>query len=64
MFLCSLLLVDVMQQLGQDFELLLASHRTVYMDLDSGNMMDSGATSPILNQEVFIHTDSIGKYRK
>nr|XP_018668116.1 vacuolar protein sorting-associated protein 13D [Ciona intestinalis] len=42
----SLLLVDVMQQLGKDFELLLASHRNVYLDVDSGQILDSGATSP------------------
>uniref|UniRef100_H2ZA75 UBA domain-containing protein n=1 Tax=Ciona savignyi TaxID=51511 RepID=H2ZA75_CIOSA len=43
----SLLLVDVMQQLGKDFELLLASHRSVCLDMDSGEILDSGATSPI-----------------
>ena len=43
---CSVLLVDVMQQLGHDYELLLASHRKVFMDVDSGNILDSGTVSP------------------
>ena len=46
----SLLLVDLMQQLGSDFDLLLASHRNVYMDPGSGTMLDSGLVSPVIPQ--------------
>lgn len=44
--ICSLLLADTKQELGHDFELLLASHRNVKMDLGSGNILDSGTVSP------------------
>ena len=42
----SLLLVDIMQKIGPEFELLLASHKGIYLDVGSGNMMDSGLVSP------------------
>ncbi|XP_077970761.1 intermembrane lipid transfer protein VPS13D-like isoform X2 [Styela clava] len=45
----SLLLIDTKQDIGHDYELLLASHRSVKMDLGSGNILDSGTTSPDFN---------------
>ena len=43
----SLLLVDAMQTLGSDYELLIASHKHLYMDSMSGSLMESEPTSPI-----------------
>ncbi|XP_076807510.1 intermembrane lipid transfer protein VPS13D-like [Clavelina lepadiformis] len=54
----SLLLVDLMQQLGSDYELLLASHRNVSMDVGSGNMLDSGSASPQMSSQTKTHTGS------
>ncbi|CAH0555796.1 unnamed protein product [Brassicogethes aeneus] len=42
----SLLLVDALQTFGQDFELLVASHKHVGMDSMSGSLRDSEPTSP------------------
>uniref|UniRef100_A0A2M4A0B1 Putative vacuolar protein n=1 Tax=Anopheles triannulatus TaxID=58253 RepID=A0A2M4A0B1_9DIPT len=41
-----LLLVDAMQSFGQDFELLIASHRHVGMDSLSGSLLQSEPSSP------------------
>ena len=43
----SLLLVDAMQTLGSDYELLIASHKHLYMDSMSGSLMESEPTSPV-----------------
>lgn len=42
-----MLLADVLQDLGQEFDLLFASHSSIRMDMGSGNMMDSGTASPM-----------------
>ncbi|XP_026669305.1 vacuolar protein sorting-associated protein 13D isoform X1 [Ceratina calcarata] len=42
-----LLLVDALQEFGQDFELLVASHKHVGMDSISGSLRDSEPTSPV-----------------
>ncbi|CAL1290806.1 unnamed protein product [Larinioides sclopetarius] len=42
----SLLLVDALQTYGQDFELLLASHKHLSMDSTSGSLRDSEPNSP------------------
>ncbi|KAL4233287.1 Vacuolar protein sorting-associated protein 13D [Mactra antiquata] len=44
----SLLVVDALQTYGQDFELLVASHRNIVMDSTSGSIRDSAATSPTM----------------
>ena len=46
LLVCSLLVVDTVQDLGSSYELLLASSRSVRMELDSGNILDSGLASP------------------
>ena len=48
-----------MQQLGHDYELLLASHRSVYMDVDSGNILDSGTVSPVENSKSSTNLQSV-----
>ncbi|KAL3882451.1 hypothetical protein ACJMK2_028789, partial [Sinanodonta woodiana] len=42
----SLLVVDALQQFGQDFELLVASHKNLVLDSTSGSLCGSDPTSP------------------
>jgi len=42
----SLLVVDAVQTLGTDFELLIASHRNLCLDSQSGSILDSQPNSP------------------
>ena len=42
----SVVLADCYQQLGPDFEFILASNSGMYLDIPSGTIIDSGATSP------------------
>jgi hypothetical protein len=42
----SLLVVDAVQTFGPDFELLVASHKNLWLDTTSGSIRDSGPSSP------------------
>ncbi|XP_064629557.1 intermembrane lipid transfer protein VPS13D-like isoform X2 [Lineus longissimus] len=46
----SLLVVDALQTYGQDFELLVASHRNLCIDSKSGSIRDSDPNSPVSPQ--------------
>ena len=47
----SIVLADCYQQLGPDFEFILASNSGTYIDIPSGTIIDSGATSPTFEQQ-------------
>ena len=50
--IASLVLADCYQQLGPDFEFILASNRNMSIDVPSGTIIDSGATSPTFEEQM------------
>ena len=53
--IASLVLADCYQQLGPDFEFILASNRNMSIDIPSGTIIDSGATSPTFEDQLNDH---------